>query len=162
MQLLYTESISSWGTRHTVLAEREAQHLTLRIIWVAQSQEEYVRHEMEVQLPTWSTTGQGEATAERAERRESLFCARAENECEEHYLQIIPIIASKMLLLKMKTPCLREHKNELFTNHQPRLGSRLTNDFGGRREGIRALSIAIMAIQTYWEMAQLRALKHRT
>lgn len=33
---------------------------------------------------------------------------------------------------------------------------------GGRREGIRVLSIAIMAIQTYWEMAQLRVLKHRT
>lgn len=162
MQLFYIDSTSSWGTRHTVLHEREAQHLTLRTIWVAQSQEEYGRHEMDLRLPTWSTTGKGEATSERAERRESLFCARAENGCEEHYLQIIPIIASKMLLLKMKTPCLREHKNELFTNHQPRLGSRMTNDFGGRRKRIRVLSIAIMAIQTYWEMAQLRALKHRT
>ena len=95
-------------------------------------------------------------------RRKRLFRARAENGCKEHYLQITPFIVRKMLLLKMKMPCLRQHKNELFTNHQPGLGSRVTDDSGGRREGIRVLSIAIMAIQTYWEMAQLRVLKHRT
>lgn len=55
-----------------------------------------------------------------------------------------------------------QHKNELFTNRQPGLDSRVIGDFGRRREGIRVLSIAIMAIQTYWEMAQLRVLKHRT
>lgn len=38
----------------------------------------------------------------------------------------------------------------------------MTDDFGERREGISVLSIAIMAIQIYWEMAQLRVLKHRT
>lgn len=162
MELFYTDFISIWGIHHTVLHEPEAQDLTLRIIWVAQSQEEYVQHEMDVQLPTWNTTGKGEGTSETAERRESLFCARAENGCKEHYLQIIPIIVSKMLLPKMKMPCLRQHKNELFTNHQPRLGFRVTNDFGGRRERITVLSMAIMAIQAYWEMAQLRALKHRT
>lgn len=99
---------------------------------------------------------------ERAERRKRLFCARVENWCKEHYLQIIPIIVRKMLLLKMKMPCLIQHKNELFTNHQCGLDSRVTDDFGERREGIRVLSIAIMAIQIYWEMAQLRVLKHRT
>lgn len=91
-----------------------------------------------------------------------MFCARVENGCEEHYLQIIPIIMRKMLLLKTKMPCLRQHKNELLTNRQPGLGSRVTADFGGRREGIRVLSIAITAIQTSREMAQLRVFKHRT
>ena len=68
----------------------------------------------------------------------------------------------KMLPLKMKMPRLRQHKNKLFTAHQPGLGSCVPDDFGGRREGIRVSSIAIMAIQTYWETAQLRVLKHRT
>lgn len=65
----------------------------------------------------------GEATSERAERTKKLFCASAQNGCEEHYLQITPIIVRKMLLLQRKMPWLRQHENELFTTHQPRLGS---------------------------------------
>lgn len=104
---------------------------------------------------------QGREKPHQREQRRQRDCS-VQNGREEHYLQIIPIIVRKMLLLKMKMPWLRQHENELFTNHQPGLGSPVTDAFGGRREGIRVLSIVIMAIQTYWEMAPLRVLKHRT
>lgn len=62
--------------------------------------------------------------------RKSLLHARAENGHKKNYLQIIPIIVRKMLLLEMKMPCLRQHKNGLITGHQRGPGSCLTDDLG--------------------------------